>query len=44
MGKVGEAIDQSNDDVLDIDRLLDLCTRLEERVESGQVKLVWEDL
>lgn len=44
VGKVGEAVDERDDDVLDIDFRMELSTGLEERTEGLQVELVWEHL
>ena len=44
VGVHGEAVDQRDDDVLYIDILLELGTRLEEGVESLEVELVGKHL
>ena len=44
MGKVSETVDESNDNVLNIDILLKFTTSLEERVEGLEVELVREHL
>ena len=41
---VCESVDECNDDVLDIDCLLHVGTRLQEQVERLQVEFIWEHL
>ena len=44
MGKVCQSVDECDDDVLDVDVLLQLSTRLQEQIQRLQVELVWEHL
>ena len=44
MGKVGQSVDESNDDVLHVDCLLHVSTGLQEQVEGLKVELVREHL
>ena len=44
MGIHGEAVNQRNDDVLHVDILLELSTRLEEGIEGLEVELVGKHL
>ena len=44
MGVVCESVEEGNDDVLDIDCLLHVGTRLQEQVQCLQVELIWEHL
>lgn len=44
MGVHGQSVNEGNYDILDIDRLLELSTGLEERIERLKVKFIRKNL
>jgi hypothetical protein len=44
VGVHGQSVDEGNYDILDVDRLLELGTRLEEGIERLKVKLIRKNL